>query len=218
MRTEDSRFVGSFLMERVGIFGGSFDPIHFGHLWIAEAAKEALDLQEVRWIPAAQSPLKASEPRASAEDRIAMIRLALSGCEYQVIDDREIRRGSVSYTVDTMAELKEEFPDREHWLILGSDSLHSLGQWHQPQRLLQLVDLAIIQRGGEPDLDFSVLDGLVSPDRIDRIRSQVVRMPVIELSSSELRARIANGRSIRYRTPRAVEALIQDRQLYRASS
>ena len=202
-------------MKKMGVFGGSFDPIHLGHLWIAEAAKDDLGLDEIRWIPAAQSPLKLNQPLASADDRLAMIRLALSDCAGHVIDDREIRRGEVSYTVDTLSELKDEYPETEFWLIIGSDSLHSIPQWREPGRLLQLARPAVVQRGGEPELDFSVLEGLLPEEHLAQVQNDVIHMPVIELSSSELRGRIAGGRSIRFRTPRAVEALIKDRKLYR---
>ncbi len=93
---------------RLGIYGGSFDPIHIGHLWVAEAALESLGLSEIRWIPAATSPLKPAGTIASNEDRLQMIRLAVSGCPQHVIDDRELRRGEVSYTVDTVAEIQQE--------------------------------------------------------------------------------------------------------------
>ncbi|MCP4885609.1 MAG: nicotinate-nucleotide adenylyltransferase [Rubripirellula sp.] len=202
-------------MKKMGVFGGSFDPIHLGHLWIAEAAKEDLGLDEIRWIPAAQSPLKTNQPLASAEDRMAMIRLALSDCAGHVIDDREVRRGDVSYTVETLLELKDEYPDAEFWLLIGSDSLHSIPEWREPARLLQLAQLAVVQRGGDPELDFSVLEGLASNERLEQLQSDVIHTPVIELSSSEVRGRIAGDRSIRFRTPRAVEALIKDRKLYR---
>ncbi|MEE2934890.1 MAG: nicotinate-nucleotide adenylyltransferase [Planctomycetota bacterium] len=202
-------------MKKMGVFGGSFDPIHFGHLWIAEAAKEDLGLDEIRWIPAAQSPLKSNQPLASGEDRMAMIRLALSDCVGHVIDDREVRRGDVSYTVETLLELKDEYPDTTLWLLIGSDSLHSIPEWREPERLLQLARLAVVQRGGDPELDFSVLEGLASNERLEQLQSDVIQTPLIELSSSELRGRIVGDRSIRFRTPRAVEALIKDRKLYR---
>ena len=203
---------------RIGVFGGSFDPIHLGHLWIAEAALESLKLDELRWIPAAQSPLKSHCPVASDEDRLQMLRLALAGAEKHVVDDREIRRGETSYTVDTIAELNKELPDAEFLLIIGSDSLATMRQWHQPQRLLTLVIPAVVQRGGDQQIDFSVLEGLVDSQRIEQFRQHVIRMPLIEVSSTELRARIAEGRSIRYRTPRAVEAMIDAHGIYREST
>ncbi len=201
---------------RIGIFGGSFDPIHLGHLWVAEAALESCGLSELRWLPAAKSPLKPAGTIASDEDRLQMVRLAVSGCAEYVVDDREIHRGDVSYTVDTVAEIMQEYPAAEVVMVIGSDSLALLPQWHQPQRLLQWVIPAVVQRGGSPPIDFSVLEGLVPPDRIELFRSQVIRMPQIELSSSELRQRVAAGNSIRFRVPRAVEALIEARSLYRS--
>ncbi len=202
---------------RIGIFGGSFDPIHIGHLWIAEAALETLGLETIHWIPAATSPLKPRGPVACSEDRVEMIRLALAGSEQHRIDDREIRRGELSYTVDTVDEIRQENPDAEVMLIIGSDSLATIRKWHQFERLLQIAVPAVVQRGGEPEIDFSVLDDLVDQERMELIQQQVIKMPVIEISSSELRSRIARNRSIRYRTPRSVEAMIAAKGLYRGT-
>jgi nicotinate-nucleotide adenylyltransferase len=199
---------------RIGIFGGSFDPVHVGHLWIAETALERLELDELRWIPVATSPLKQHGPVAGDEDRLQMVRLAVSGCEQHVVDDREIVRGELSYTVDTLAQIVDENPTAELFLIVGSDSLVSFRHWRQPEKILGLATLAVVQRGGEPAIDFSVLDGLTSREGIKEIQSSVLKMPVIELSSTELRNRVAVGRSIRFRVPRAVEALIDAQNLY----
>ncbi|WP_345683340.1 nicotinate (nicotinamide) nucleotide adenylyltransferase [Novipirellula caenicola] len=201
---------------RIGLFGGSFDPVHVGHLWIAEAARETLALDQVRWIPTATSPLKPAGAVASNKDRLEMLKQALVDNPYYELDDREIRRGAVSYTVDTVAELVQEMPDSQFFMIIGSDSLASFPLWRQPQRLLGLITPAVVQRGGEEAIDFSVLEGLVERDRIAEIASHVIAMPVIELSSSELRERVQQGRSIRYRTPRAVERVIRQRGLYRS--
>ena len=200
---------------RIGVFGGSFDPVHIGHLWIAEAALESLELDEIRWIPAAMSPLKPNGPVAAEEDRLQMLRLAVSGCENHIVDDREIRRGDVSYTVDTITDLQKEFPNAELLIIIGSDSLATIREWHRSERLLKLAVPAVVQRGGEAELDFSVLEGLVDQARIELIRQHVIPMPVIEISSRDLRRRLANERSIRFRTPRAVEAMIQSQNIYK---
>ena len=202
------------MTRRIGVFGGSFDPVHEGHLWIAEAARESLSLDEVRWVPAATSPLKRGGTVASDESRLQMVRLAISGNHSFVLDDRELRRGEISYTVDTIAEMKAEQPGDEFFLIIGSDSLASFDRWHQPTKLLEMVTPAVIQRGGDPSIDFSVLDRLTTFDHIESIRQQVVTMPLIEVSSTDLRNRIAAGRSIRYQVPAAVEALIQHDGLY----
>ncbi|TWU59317.1 Nicotinate-nucleotide adenylyltransferase [Rubripirellula tenax] len=199
------------MSKRIGIYGGSFDPVHVGHLWIAEAARESLSLDEVRWIPAATSPLKPSGPVASNEDRLQMLRLAISGNSNFAIDDREILRGDVSYTVDTIAEMKAESPSDQYFLIIGSDSLASFDRWHQPARLLTMVEVAVVQRGGDPPIDFAVLDPFSDGNSAGH---HVIAMPVIEVSSSDLRQRRANGKSIRYRVPRPVEAFIAAEKLY----
>ena len=202
---------------RIGIFGGSFDPVHVGHLWIGEAAIEQCGLDELRWIPAATSPLKPGGTVASNELRLQMLRLAVSGAGGQVVDDRELRRGEVSYTVDTAAELTAEFPDAEIVLIIGSDSLASMQRWHRPADLLQLVTLAVVQRGGDPEIDFSVLEDLASTEQVAQFRDAVIHMPVIEISSSDIRDRVADGRSIRHRVPHPVAALIDAESMYAGS-
>ena len=199
---------------RIGVFGGSFDPVHLGHLWIAEAAMEALGLTQLRWVPAAQSPLKPNGPIASESQRVTMLQLALAGLDGHQIDERELRRGEVSYTLDTIRELRRELPDVEWLMIIGSDSLASIGQWYQPESLLRMVIPAVVRRGGEPEPDFSVLRGLATEERIEIFRRNVIPMPLIEISSSELRLRVAQARSIRFRTPRAVEAFIEAERLY----
>ena len=199
---------------RIGVLGGSFDPPHLGHLWIAEAARETLGLDEVRWIPAAVSPLKPNGPIATESQRLQMLRLAVAGCEGSEVDDRELRRGNVSYTVDTLRELREEFPGSELFLVMGSDALASIPEWKDPQQLLDLATLAVVQRGNEKPLDLTILEGLTESSRIDQIQKAGIMMPLIELSSSEMRERIAGNRSIRFRTTRSVEAYIRAEKLY----
>lgn len=200
---------------RLGLFGGSFDPVHVGHYWIAQAALETLGLDRVVWIPAATSPLKQEGTQASSEHRLEMLRMTVEGCRRHVVDDREIRRGAISYTVDTVAELCREHPQDELFLIMGSDSLATIQQWRQPGRLLEMAMLAVVQRGGEPELDFSVLRDLVDQQRAAAIRRHVITMPQIELSSREIRARVAGDRSVRYRVPLRVESYISLKGLYR---
>ena len=199
---------------RIGIFGGSFDPVHIGHLWIAEAALETLGLDHIRWIPASQSPLKPGGPVAPSDDRLQMLRLAIGGSSQHVVDDRELRRGEISYTIDTVTELQREFPNSEIVMVMGSDSLATMPKWREPTRLLQKVTAAVVQRGGEPEIDFSILSDLIDTERIGLMRQAVIQMPVIELSSTEIRDRVRAGQRIRFRTPHAVEALIRASQLY----
>jgi nicotinate-nucleotide adenylyltransferase len=120
---------------RIGIYGGSFDPIHLGHLWVAEAAKECLGLDRVLFIPAAISPLKQDRKPIEDRHRVEMLKLAISGVEYFGVDERELHRGGVSYTIDTLRELKEEHGGAELYFIMGSDSLADFGRWRSTDRL-----------------------------------------------------------------------------------
>ncbi|MCD0458285.1 nicotinate (nicotinamide) nucleotide adenylyltransferase [Roseiconus lacunae] len=199
---------------RLGIFGGSFDPVHVGHLWIAEAAWESLSLDRLHWIPTAAQPLKPGGASATPEQRAEMLRLAIGGREGFVVDDREIRRQGVSYTVETIAEMGTEFSDATLFLIIGSDSLASMQRWHEPARLLESVQLSVVQRGGEAEIDFDVLEGFVSTERIEQFKANVIKMPAIEVSSSDIRDRVCQGRSIRYRVPHAVEVYLKANKLY----
>ena len=203
---------------RVGIFGGSFDPVHVGHLWIGEAATETLRLDRLLWIPTATQPLKPGGSLATDQQRLEMLRLAIAGREGHVVDDREILREGTSYSVDTVAELKMEMPDAELFLVIGSDSLASIRKWKEPERLSERVTLSVVQRGGEPPIDFQVLDGICDSSRVDQFQKHVLNMPVIEISSSEIRQRIGEGRAVRYRVPHAVESYLRASQLYKADA
>ena len=201
---------------RVGIFGGSFDPIHVGHLWIGEAATEQLELDRLLWIPTATQPLKPGGAVATDSQRLEMLRLAIGGREGHTVDDREIRREGTSYSVDTVGELCAEFPNCEWFFIVGSDSLSSMPRWRQPEQLLSQVMLAVVQRGGEAEIDFGVLEDLCDAQRVDQFREHVLAMPVIEVSSSEIRERMGQGRSVRYRVPHPVESFIRTNRLYQS--
>lgn len=200
--------------KRVGVFGGSFDPVHWGHLLIAETARESLKLDHIRWIPASTSPLKRNGPVASDADRLAMLRLAIGDAEAHVIDPCELERGDVSYTADTLDDLRRRLPGADLFLIIGSDSLATWPRWHAPERIAELATVAVVRRGGEPPIDFSPMDGFATPERIDGARNHVIPMPMVELSSTELRTRIADSRSIRFRTPPAVERHIKTQRIY----
>ncbi|MFM2004279.1 MAG: Nicotinate-nucleotide adenylyltransferase [Planctomycetota bacterium] len=208
------------MANRVALFGGSFDPIHLGHLWVAQHALEHLGVDQVVFLPAATSPLKPNGPVASQADRLAMLQLALSkvvdadGTRPMTIDDREMHRGGVSYTVDTVEEIKRERGEVELFLLLGSDVLADFRRWHLPQKLLGLVTPAVYRRGGTAEIDWTVLEGLASQERIAEIRQSSLLIPMIELSSSDIRARIAAGRGIRFMVPEEVRRYIIDRSLY----
>ncbi len=192
---------------RVGVFGGTFDPIHLGHLILAELCREQGELDEVLFVPAAQPPHK-PRPQAPFPTRVEMLQLALSGNPAFHVDELEAERAGPSYTADTLTELGRRRPDDELYLIVGADSLRDLPSWYQPERILAQATLLVVARPDAPaPAELRLPSGL-------KAHSQVVAMPPIGIASRELRRRLAEGRSVRYQLPRAVEAYIRERKLY----
>ncbi|MEX2138971.1 MAG: nicotinate-nucleotide adenylyltransferase [Pirellulales bacterium] len=200
---------------RLGVYGGSFDPVHFGHLLVAENCREQRKLDEVWFIPAATSPHKQHATPADAHHRVEMLHLAVGGHEPFRVSTVEIDRGGVSYTVDTLEQMYAEEPNRELFLILGADALEDLPTWKDPQRICQLALPLVVCRAYAPDPDFSVLVNVMSHDRIAAAQAAQVTMAPIGIASSDIRRRVAGERSIRFRTPRAVEKYIETHGLYR---
>lgn len=199
---------------RLGIFGGSFDPIHLGHLLLAEYCREAVGLDRVWFVPAAQPPHKQSQELTPADKRVEMLRLAIGGHDAFEVCLAEIERGGVSYTWQTLTAIQEQRPGDELFLLIGADTLMDLPNWRNPEKVLQLATPVAVGRAGS-QLNWDVLAPLVEPERLETFRSLAVNMPSIELSSSEIRRRVREGRSIRYQTPRAVEKYIETAGLYR---
>jgi nicotinate-nucleotide adenylyltransferase len=203
---------------RLGLYGGSFDPVHYGHLLLAECCRETLALDAVWLIPAATAPHKQGQQPAAAKHRLQMIELALAGHEQILASSIEIDRGGVSYTVETLAQVHTLHPQATLFLLMGADSLRDLPTWREPCRICALSLPSVVRRGGAAEPDFSILAPLVSAERLAMIRSAQVRMPLIDLSSTEIRERAAAGESLRFRTPRAVEKYIETHGLYRSTS
>lgn len=200
---------------RIGIFGGSFDPVHLGHLLLAESCREQCRLDEVWLIPAAVPPHKQGEERTPARQRVEMLQLAVAGNPQFRVSTIEVDRGGVSYTVATLTAIHQQQPAAELFLLIGGDSLRDLGAWREPQRICQLATPVAVGRVGSPPSDYSSLESIVSPQRLERIRRHAVEMPLVELSSTDIRRRVAESRSIRYMMPRAVEMYIAEHGLYR---
>jgi nicotinate-nucleotide adenylyltransferase len=200
---------------RLGIYGGSFDPIHFGHLLVAENCREQQKLDEVWFIPAATSPHKRQRTPADARHRIEMLQLAVGGHEPFQISTIEIDRGGISYTVETLENLRAEDPSREMFLLLGADALADLPSWKDPKRICELALPLVVSRAYAPEPDFAVLVDFMARDRIAAAQAAQVKMPPIGIASSDIRRRVAAGKSIRFRTPRAVEKYIETHGLYR---
>jgi nicotinate-nucleotide adenylyltransferase len=215
---------------RVGILGGTFDPIHYGHLVIAEQVREALELDRVLFVPAGTPPHKPEAVLTAATDRAAMVELAIAGNPAFTISRIELERDGPSYTVDTVGELVDEAARRgvarDFFFILSSEALAGLHAWHEPVRLMSLCRLVVVPRPGAPLPDTAWLEshlpagagmtgaGAGAGAGADRV--VCVQTVPLAHSASDVRNRAAAGRSIRYLVPPAVEAYIREHRLYRS--
>jgi nicotinate-nucleotide adenylyltransferase len=199
---------------RLGIFGGTFDPIHNGHLLLAETFREELRLDEVRFVPAAVPPHKQDEEIAAGDKRVEMLKLSVASHPSFRVDTSELSRGGVSYTVDSLRRLREALPDAEIFFLMGGDSLAEFLTWKEPGEILKLAVPVVARRGSDAPLDWSHLTDLVSEERMALIQRSQFTTPLIEISSTDIRERCAEGRSIRYRLPRAVEEYVLAQRLY----
>ena len=199
---------------RVGIIGGSFDPVHMGHLVIAQDAAEKLELSEVVFIPAAIPPHKQHLQQVDSCHRLNMLQLAIEADIRFSVSDIEIRRGGVSFTIDTVRALKDERPDVEWVLLIGSDTLVDLHNWYKIDELLGLCEVSTFLRPGESSLD-GIGEKILLPDRHKaRLMENVIEAHLIGISSTEIRMRIAEGLGIRYLVPPEVEMYIYEHGLY----
>lgn len=189
---------------RIGLLGGSFDPPHTGHLLAAGDAFEALGLDRLVFIPAGIQPLKAGQASATTDQRLSMSRLLVDGDDRFGVDSIEIDRGGLSYTVDTLTDLSTQWPSAELFWLIGADVLDSFARWREPDRIVQLATVVILQRSGDaPDL--AQMPG--SPRLLATRR--------IDISSTEIRQRVREGKSIRGFVPDAVADFIAAERLYR---
>jgi nicotinate-nucleotide adenylyltransferase len=201
---------------RIGVFGGTFDPVHYGHLILAEQCREQGRLDEVLFVPAPRPPHK-PQPFARFDQRVEMLALALAGNATFRIEEVEKERAGPSYTVDTLTELQDRRPADELLLLIGADAVRDLPQWYEPRRIVEIAGLLVVGRpeSSAPDLE-ELCARLGLP--LDAVRMEVIRAPLIDISSRDLRRRAAEGRSLRYLLPRAVECYIHDKRLYRADA
>lgn len=189
----------------IGLFGGSFDPIHHGHLLVAQAVCEALDLTELRFVPARESPFKQGRHRTEAETRARMVALAIAGEPRFRLERAELDRPGPSYTIDTLCQLHQREPGQRWALLLGADSARDLPLWREAAALHQLADLVVFARAGTaaPELPWPV---------------RTVTVPAIEISATQIRRRAAAGQSLRYWVPTPVAEVIQQERLYLADA
>ena len=199
---------------KVGVFGGSFDPVHLGHLVLAEQCRERAKLDRVLFVPAARPPHKPDRVLSPFAQRVEMLTLAISGNPAFAVDELENDRPGPSFTVHTLAELKARSSEDDFWLILGADSLIDLPLWYEPTKILELAGLLVVGRPGWNAPSETELRANLSLAESTPLRIEGVNCPLVEIASRDLRSRIANGRSVRYQIPRAVEAYLHDKGLY----
>jgi nicotinate-nucleotide adenylyltransferase len=204
---------------RVGVLGGTFDPIHLGHLITVAGVQDQLCLDHVLFVPNRQPPHKTEHPVTRFRDRVAMVRLAIASNPTFRLDLTEIERPGPSYAVETLRTLRARLEaDRELVFILGLDALLELDTWHEPDALLAENSLVAMDRPRDDDSLAGGLDALATRFPTIRSRARLVAVPGIEISSSDIRRRVAQGRSIRYLVPEAVEDYIRERGLYARST
>jgi nicotinate-nucleotide adenylyltransferase len=190
-------------MMKIGLYGGSFDPVHLGHLLVAEAAVEELGLDRLFFIPAAQSPFKPENPPAPAAVRLQLLRLALAGKTNCEVDELEIQRGGVSYTVDTLREYARRFPGAEIFYLIGADNVCKLNEWREPTELARLAEFIAVPRPGGEEAVFP-----------PPFRGRMLKGFLFEVSSSQIQARIKAGLAIENLVPPSVAEAIRNARLY----
>jgi nicotinate-nucleotide adenylyltransferase len=199
---------------RIGVFGGSFDPVHLGHLRLAECCQRQAGLDEVHFVPAARQPHKPHGPVAAAADRVAMLRLAVADRPGFVVSTAELDRGGPSYTVDTLRQLTAGRPGDDFFFMMGADSLADFPNWREPEEISRLATLLVVRRAGAGEPDFQPLRPFMSAERLEQMRASQVEMPATPISSSQVRRLISEGGAWEPFVPPAVAAYIQERDLY----
>ncbi len=201
---------------RIGILGGTFDPVHVGHLLAAHAAVEAGGLERVLLVPANRSPHKRAVATSSAADRLAMLRLSVAGDPLLEVSTVDVDRGGISYAIDTVTDLQGRYPGAELCFIVGMDCLRELHLWHRASELLERCTFLALAR---PGVDWPPQSGPLPlpPPWPERLLKQVIRGRNCEVSSSEIRCRVAEDRDIRYLVATAVEDYIRTHGLYRGT-
>ena len=203
-------------MASVLLFGGSFDPVHFGHLIVSRFVAETLGIKRVVLIPAPKPPHKQGHRLAPSVDRLAMCRLAVSGDHQFEVSNWEIEQSGLSYTLNTVNHFRAVLPSETHlyWLI-GKDSLVELGSWYHVGELVDSCTLVTAARPGYENPDLSGLSGPLTSSQIEKLRRHIIISPLIDISATDVRTRVNSGHGIRYLVPDSVAAYISERGLYR---
>jgi nicotinate-nucleotide adenylyltransferase len=190
-------------MQRLGLYGGAFNPVHLGHLLVAQAAVEELGLDQLFFIPAAQTPFKQDSQAAPAELRLQWLRLALAGKTHYELDDQEIRRGGVSYTIETARQYAKNFPQAKLFYLIGADNVPKLNEWREAAELARLLEFAAVPRPGQAPAEFP-----------KPFHGRTLKGFPLQISSSDIRTRVKGGLSIEFLVPPFVAQAIRDAGAY----
>ena len=197
---------------RLGLLGGSFDPIHYGHLLLAEQCREQCALDEVWFVPTGNPPHKQASDLSPSADRVAMLELATAGIPAFKVDQVELEREGTTYTVDTLQLLYNRKPSCEMFFLIGADSLDDLPNWRSVDRITELATIVAVNRGDRPLSETEARKNC--PDAVAK-RVEFVTMPGVDISSTDIRRRVQEGKSIRFLVPQAVSVYIDEHGLYR---
>jgi nicotinate-nucleotide adenylyltransferase len=194
-------------VQRIGLYGGSFDPVHLGHLLVAQAAREELGLDRLFFIPAAQSPFKPESKPTSGADRLRLLHLALAGKTWCEIDQQELQRGGVSYTIDTLRDYHQRFPNTELYYLIGADNAEKLHAWREAGELAQLAQFVVVPRPGQAEIPFP-----------KPFRGRTLKGFPLGVSSSQIRARVEAREPIDHLVPATVAEAIGNLGLYQMTN
>lgn len=206
--------------QRICLYGGSFDPVHLGHLLVARAALEELSAERVVFIPTAKSPFKADRQPAPGTTRMQMLRLALAAKPWAAVDDIELRRGGVSYTIDTVSQYKESLPEASFCYLIGEDNIAKLHEWREADRLAKMVEFVVIPRPGTgacPDVtsgSYRAAWGQAVVQGGIEFRLRYLQGFPLGVSSSQIRQRVREGKSVEDLIPHGVGEIIRNNRLY----
>jgi nicotinate-nucleotide adenylyltransferase len=190
-------------VQKIGLFGGSFDPVHIGHLLVAQAAREELELDRLFFIPAAQSPFKPDSKPTSDAARLRLLRLALAGKTWCEIDEQELQRGGISYTINTLRDCHRRFPDAKLFYLIGGDHVEKLPSWRDPEELATLAEFIVVPRPGQVESPFP-----------QPFHGRALKGFPLGVSSSQIRERVQGGEPIDHLVPATVAEAIRDAKLY----